>query len=195
MSELLKRRKKLTEPEVRFYLLQLTSALAYLHDAQIIHRDLKLGNIFLDSNMRVKVGDFGLATKLSYPEEKKRTVCGTPNYIAPEILQHSGHSFEVDIWSTGIIIYTLLVGKPPYESTDVKNQYSFPPTPTISGEAQHLIRSILQVTNFDPSLTIADPPSLHRHDQRDGQLYLILRITNFSRLQDLTLPPLSPQQP
>jgi serine/threonine protein kinase len=153
MSELLKRRKKLTEPEVRFYLLQLTSALAYLHDAQIIHRDLKLGNIFLDSNMRVKVGDFGLATKLAYPEEKKRTVCGTPNYIAPEILQHSGHSFEVDIWSTGIIIYTLLVGKPPYESTDVKatyqriieNQYSFPPTPTISSEAQHLIKSILQV--------------------------------------------------
>ena len=152
MSELLKRRKRLTEPEVRFYILQLTSALAYLHDAQIIHRDLKLGNIFLDSNMRVKVGDFGLATKLAYPEERKRTVCGTPNYIAPEILQHLGHSFEVDIWSTGIIIYTLLVGRPPYESKDVEatyariiaNQFSYPPTATVSTEAQQLIQTILQ---------------------------------------------------
>lgn len=157
MSEMLKRRKKLTEPEVRFYILQLTSALAYLHDAQIIHRDLKLGNIFLDSNMRVKVGDFGLATKLAYPEEKKRTVCGTPNYIAPEILAHSGHSFEVDIWSTGIIIYTLLVGRPPYETTTVKatyerimaNQYSFPPTSNISEAAQQLIKAILQVYSFN----------------------------------------------
>lgn len=156
MSELLKRRKTLTEPEVRFYLLQLISALTYLHDSQIIHRDLKLGNIFLDSHMRVKVGDFGLATKLAYPEEKKRTLCGTPNYIAPEILQHHGHSFEVDIWSTGIIVYTLLIGKPPYESTDVKatcqriidNQYSFPPTPSISDEAQNLIQTILQVFSY-----------------------------------------------
>lgn len=102
--------------------------------------------------MRVKVGDFGLATKLAYPEERKRTVCGTPNYIAPEILQHLGHSFEVDIWSTGIIIYTLIVGKPPYESKDVDttysriiaNQFSYPPTATVSGEAQQLIQTILQ---------------------------------------------------
>jgi serine/threonine protein kinase len=152
MSELIKRRKRITEPEVRYFVIQLTSALSYLHDSQIIHRDLKLGNIFLDSNMRVKVGDFGLATKLSHPDERKRTVCGTPNYIAPEILQTEGHSFEVDIWSTGIIIYTLIVGKPPYESHDVKstyqrildNIYSFPDG-QVSDSARSLIQSILQV--------------------------------------------------
>ena len=155
MSELMKRRKKLTEPEVRYYILQLTSALSYLHDSYIIHRDLKLGNIFLDSHMRVKVGDFGLATKLTHPGERRKTVCGTPNYIAPEILKGktNGHSFEVDIWSTGIIIYTLLVGRPPYEAENVdatyrrilENRYSFPPDCGVSENARSLIQDILQL--------------------------------------------------
>ena len=99
MSELIKRRKKLTEPEVRFYVGQLITALEYMHEHNVIHRDLKLGNLFLDSAMKVKVGDFGLATKLTHRDERKRTMCGTPNYIAPEILDgKDGHSFEVDIW-------------------------------------------------------------------------------------------------
>ena len=69
----------------------------YLHDNKIIHRDLKLGNIFLNDNMEIKLGDFGLATKVDYDGERKRTLCGTPNYIAPEVLQKKGHSFEVRI--------------------------------------------------------------------------------------------------
>lgn len=154
MSELMKRRKKITEPEVRFYITQLTGALSYLHENNIIHRDLKLGNIFLDGNMRVKVGDFGLAARLTHSGERRMTLCGTPNYIAPEILQRKqGHSFEVDIWSTGIIIYTLLCGRPPYESKDVDstykrilhNQYSFPDHTEVSSEAKDLIQSILQL--------------------------------------------------
>ena len=122
MSELMKRRKKLVEPEVRYYLRQLLEGLHYLHGKGVIHRDLKLGNLFLDSEMRVKIGDFGLATRVTYANEKKRTVCGTPNYIAPEILEgKEGHSFPVDLWSTGVIMYTLLIGKPPFESKDVKS--------------------------------------------------------------------------
>jgi polo-like kinase 1 len=85
--------------------------------------------------MEVKIGDFGLATKLEFDGDRKRTICGTPNYIAPEILEgKNGHSYEVDTWSLGVIIYTLLFGKPPFETQDVKttyqkikkNQYSFP---------------------------------------------------------------------
>jgi polo-like kinase 1 len=74
--------------------------------------------------MQLKVGDFGLAAKLLYEGEKRRTVCGTPNYIAPEILNaNTGHSYEVDYWSIGVITYTLLFGRPPFESTDVKVTY------------------------------------------------------------------------
>jgi serine/threonine protein kinase len=57
----------------------------YLHENKIIHRDLKLGNIFLNDQMEIKLGDFGLATKVDYDGERKRTLCGTPNYIAPEV--------------------------------------------------------------------------------------------------------------
>ena len=86
-----------------------------MNEKLIIHRDLKLSNIFIDENMKIKIGDFGLSAKIENGERMK-TLCGTPNYIAPEILLKSGHTYPVDIWSLGVIIYTLLIGKPPYES-------------------------------------------------------------------------------
>lgn len=64
-------------------MLQLISGVDYMHGNRVIHRDLKLGNIFLNDNMEIKIGDFGLAAKLEFSEQKKRTMCGTPNYIAP----------------------------------------------------------------------------------------------------------------
>lgn len=73
--------------------------------------------------MQIKIGDLGLATYCSI-NDRKRTLCGTPNYIAPEILVKKGHSLEVDIWSTGCIMYTLLVGKPPFETNSLKETYS-----------------------------------------------------------------------
>jgi polo-like kinase 1 len=152
MNELLKRRKRLHELEVKCYTMQIINALKYLHSHRIIHRDLKLGNLFLNDKMAIKLGDFGLATKLDFDGEKKRTICGTPNYIAPEVLEgRAGHSYEVDIWSLGVIIYTLIIGKPPFETTDVKatyrrikmNQYSFPDHVPISDEARDIISRIL----------------------------------------------------
>merc|ERR1712088_717777 len=124
LMELHKRRKAITEPETRYYMKQMLLGVQYLHDNKIIHRDLKLGNIFLNDNMEIKLGDFGLATKVDYEGERKRTLCGTPNYIAPEVLTKKGHGFEVDIWSTGCIMYTLLVGKPPFETNSLKETYS-----------------------------------------------------------------------
>ena len=157
LNELLKRRKRLTEIEVQCYIVQLIKALKYLHSHRVIHRDLKLGNLFLTDKMELKVGDFGLATKLDFEGERKRTVCGTPNYIAPEILDgKTGHSYEVDIWSLGVIIYTLIIGKPPFETRDVKttykrikmNAYTFPENAIISEAAKNLISQILVL---DPS--------------------------------------------
>lgn len=157
LNELLKRRKRLNELEVKCYTYQIIAALKYLHSHRIIHRDVKLGNLFINDKMMIKLGDFGLATKLDFEGEKKRTICGTPNYIAPEVLEgRVGHSYEVDIWSLGVIIYTLIIGKPPFETTDVKatysrikrNQYTFPDHVQISEEARDLITCIL---TGDPS--------------------------------------------
>ena len=135
----------------------------YLHKHRVIHRDLKLGNLFLSDKMEIKLGDFGLATKLEYEGERKRTICGTPNYIAPEILEGKrGHSYEVDIWSLGVIIYTLLIGKPPFETNDVKttyrrikmNAYSFPEHVIISAQVNIIFITIfnnlflIKINNF-----------------------------------------------
>ena len=98
---------------------------------KVIHRDLKLGNLFLDQDMKLKLGDFGLATKLTFEGEKRRTICGTPNYIAPEVLSSKlGHSYEVDVWSIGVILYTLLFGRPPFETSDVTVSYTHLTLPT-----------------------------------------------------------------
>ncbi|KAL7416413.1 kinase-like domain-containing protein [Mrakia frigida] len=155
MMDVLRRRKSMTEPEVRYWLVQLIGACSYMHGENVIHRDLKLGNIFLDSRLEVKVGDFGLAALIEKEGDRKKTICGTPNYIAPEVLfdTANGHSFEVDVWSIGVILYTLIIGKPPFQTKEIKaiykrikdNQYEFPPEKEISPEARDLITEILTV--------------------------------------------------
>ncbi|RWS29690.1 serine/threonine-protein kinase PLK1-like protein, partial [Leptotrombidium deliense] len=123
LMEMHKRRKTLTEPEIRYFVRQIADACLYLHERKIVHRDLKLGNLFLNEVMELKVGDFGLATRIVSEGERKLTLCGTPNYIAPEVLMKKGHSYEVDVWSLGCIVYTLIVGKPPFETSELKDTY------------------------------------------------------------------------
>ncbi|KAL1513517.1 hypothetical protein ABEB36_002919 [Hypothenemus hampei] len=150
MMELHKRRRALSEPETRFYMNHIISGVHYLHHNRIIHRDLKLGNLFLNDDLHVKIGDFGLATKIEYDGERKKTLCGTPNYIAPEILKKEGHSYEVDIWSIGCIMYTLLVGKPPFETLTLKETYvkikkcDYKINVNLSSSAKHMIMIMLQ---------------------------------------------------
>ncbi|CAH1787426.1 unnamed protein product [Owenia fusiformis] len=151
LMELHKRRKAVTEPEARYFVKQIVAACVHLHDQKIIHRDLKLGNLFLNDEMEIKIGDFGLATRLDFDGERKRTLCGTPNYIAPEVLGKKGHSYEVDAWSLGCILYTLLVGKPPFETSCLKdtyqrikrNEYHIPST-RVSTSAKNLITKLLK---------------------------------------------------
>jgi serine/threonine protein kinase len=93
--EFLRSRVRVTEMEAKYYLMQLVAGLEYLHGEGVVHRDIKLGNIFLNYHMEIKIGDFGLSTRVKSARERRFTTCGTPNYIAPEILTETGHSFEV----------------------------------------------------------------------------------------------------
>ncbi|XGW28952.1 hypothetical protein V3C99_008617, partial [Haemonchus contortus] len=149
LMELHKRRRSVTEPEARYFTHQVCLAVDYLHDKKVIHRDLKLGNLFLNGDLQVKIGDFGLATTVDMEGERKKTLCGTPNYIAPEVLDKKGHSFEVDIWAIGCILYTLLFGRPPFETKSLKETYSRIKmnqyrVPSSAGQTvSHLIQNLL----------------------------------------------------
>lgn len=131
--------------------------------------------------MELKIGDFGLATKLEFDGERKRTICGTPNYIAPEILEaKQGHSYEVDIWSLGVILYTMLIGKPPFETSDVKttyrrirmNAYTFPDHVHISDSAKDMITKIL--TNDPAKRPSLDELLMHDFLNNEGSIPRLL---------------------
>ncbi|KAL3478941.1 hypothetical protein BJX99DRAFT_93640 [Aspergillus californicus] len=127
VMDMVRKRKCLSLPEVRRFMVQLCGAVKYLHKRNVAHRDLKMGNLFLDRNMDIKVGDFGLAAMIiSEKDEKRRkTLCGTPNYIAPEVLDRSkgGHTQKVDIWSLGVICFAMLTGYPPFQSKTQEEIY------------------------------------------------------------------------
>ncbi|XP_030630205.1 phosphorylase b kinase gamma catalytic chain, liver/testis isoform [Chanos chanos] len=109
----------LGEKETRSIMRALLEAVQYLHSLSIVHRDLKPENILLDDQGHIKLSDFGFSVQLE-PGEKLRELCGTPGYLAPEILKcsmdetHEGYGREVDLWACGVILFTLLAGSPPF---------------------------------------------------------------------------------
>ncbi|KAL0086957.1 kinase-like domain-containing protein [Phycomyces blakesleeanus] len=177
LAELMKARGRLTEPEVRYILIQILEACRYMHENRVIHRDIKLGNILLDKNLDVKVGDFGLSALLLSTEDRKRTICGTPNYIAPEILfGKEGHDYKVDIWSIGVLTYTLLVGRHPFHQSELRDiykkirnnsheaSYGFPSEHPISDAAKDLIARLLvndpRIPRRIPSVALVREPTI-----------------------------------
>uniref|UniRef100_T1J1L9 polo kinase n=1 Tax=Strigamia maritima TaxID=126957 RepID=T1J1L9_STRMM len=145
----LKHRRTLSEPEVRYYIKQLVAGVQYIHGQNVIHRDLKLGNMLLSEDMVVKIADFGLAARAEQIGSEKISICGTPNYIAPEVLDKKGYSYGADVWAIGCIMYAMLVGQPPFETSTLKETYSrissnkYVIPPLISNDARALISNLL----------------------------------------------------
>jgi len=92
------------DSEIRSLFFQLVSAVDFLHKKMIIHRDLKMGNILLDINGDLKLADFGLSMQLSSFEEERETMCGTPNYISPEVVSKLPYGLASDLWAVGCIL-------------------------------------------------------------------------------------------
>ena len=123
LNDRFKRIGKFSEQITALYLLQLIQALKYLHlEQKVVHRDLKLSNIFLmETQNEIKLGDFGLAIDGMQCSSKKET-SGTPNYLAPEIVQRTGiYNFAVDIWAFGIILFIMLCGRAPFAGKNVED--------------------------------------------------------------------------
>ena len=140
----------LKEHVAKFYVSNVLIALEYMHAKGIIYRDLKPENLLLDSQGYVKVTDYGFAKHIG--QSKTYTICGTPEYQAPEVIMHQGTTMTADYWSLGVLIYELLVGHAPFQGSDpwsifrqaLSGRYTIPPH--ISINATDLIQNLLQST-------------------------------------------------
>ena len=139
------------EEKVRFYGAQIALALEYLHKKGIIYRDLTPENILMDENGYLKLADFGMAKKLK-EDEKTLSFCGTPEYLAPEIITMEGHDKTVDWWSFGILLFEMLYGKSPFYMENINKMYDliktspvkFPKKVNLSEEAKDIIQKLLE---------------------------------------------------
>ncbi|XP_033144105.1 CBL-interacting serine/threonine-protein kinase 8 isoform X2 [Brassica rapa] len=119
------RNGRLSEAEARKYFHQLIDGVDYCHSKGVYHRDLKPENLLLDSQGNLKISDFGLSALPEQGVTILKTTCGTPNYVAPEVLSHKGYNGAVaDVWSCGVILYVLMAGYLPFDEMDLPTLYS-----------------------------------------------------------------------
>ncbi|XP_054261503.1 RAC serine/threonine-protein kinase-like [Macrosteles quadrilineatus] len=189
----LSRERVFSEDRTRFYGAEIISALGYLHEEGIIYRDLKLENLLLDKDGHIKIADFGLCKEdITYGRTTK-TFCGTPEYLAPEVLEDNDYGRAVDWWGVGVVMYEMMCGRLPFYNRDhdvlftliLMEEVKFPRN--ISIDAKDLLSGLLVK---DPTRRLGGGPD----DAKDIMAHNFFRSINWTELnQKKITPPFKPQ--
>lgn len=159
----LTQRGRFTEEKSATYIRDLALALDYCHSKHVIHRDIKPENLLIGAHSEIKIADFGWSVHA--PTSRRNTLCGTLDYLPPEMVEGRDHDEKVDIWSLGVLCYEFLYGSPPFEAEGHSATYRrisrvdlrFPKEPEVSEGAKDLIRKLL-VKDPNQRMALADVP-------------------------------------
>ena len=155
----------MTEPNARFYFIEILYGLMYLHQHNIIYRDLKPENLLINHDGHVKIADFGLSKAGLDSREVTYSFCGSTEYMPPEMIQKTGHGYGVDFYTLGALLYELVTGLPPFYSRDeeeikeaiIHEQLTFPDHVELSAEIKSLLSGLL---NKNPKLRLGSMKGL-----------------------------------
>ena len=141
----------MTEEQAKFYFLEILIALDHIHSHGVVYRDLKPENLLIDDEGHIKIADFGLSKPVQDKKDLSYSFCGSPEYMAPEMLCKTGHNFLLDYYCLGALLYELVIGIPPYYSLNqdeiyssiMTQQLSFPSNIYLSSEIKNLLEGLL----------------------------------------------------
>lgn len=161
LFNLLSKKRRFSEDQTRFYAAQMILAIEHIHEKDVIYRDLKPENVLLDSDGYIRITDFGLSRMNVSSNTEARSICGTPEYLAPEIVMKLGYGKPVDWWTLGCIIYEMLVGMPPFFTNNRQElfehiKFGGPKYPSyLSDTSRNLLEGLLRK---DPSKRYGSSP-------------------------------------
>uniref|UniRef100_A0A3Q3F7F3 Protein kinase C n=1 Tax=Kryptolebias marmoratus TaxID=37003 RepID=A0A3Q3F7F3_KRYMA len=172
-----------------FYAAEIVLGLQFLHSKQIVYRDLKLDNVMLDKDGHIKIADFGMCRERISAENKASTFCGTPDYIAPEILLGQKYTFSVDWWSFGVLVYEMLIGQSPFQGDSEDQLFE-----SIRSDTPHYPRWISKEAKSMLEQLFVRDPTKRLGVVDDIRLHAFFKVINWTALAKRQVePPFKPK--
>ncbi|KJE98284.1 AGC/PKN protein kinase [Capsaspora owczarzaki ATCC 30864] len=176
------------EERARYYASEVILGLEYLHDHGVIYRDLKLDNLLLDKDGHVKIADFGLCKENMFHGTRTSTFCGTPEFIAPEVLQDNDYTRAVDWWALGVLMFEMMVGESPFPGDDEEEIFDA----ILNDEVTYPYWLSIDATSVIRRLLVKDPEKRlggSRNDAKDVKLHTFFKDVKWDKLLAKEIPP------